>query len=79
MLTVVKVERVSDEDMNEGYSFPDEDDDLTNYEGESTQLMIPSSLLEDINGKYTNIHMLHILYYYVYMCTHVICHKLNYC
>ena len=49
--TVIKVERTSDEDVNKGYTFPDEDDDLTNYEGEHTQLMIPSSLLQDINSK----------------------------
>ena len=71
VFTVVKVERVSDEDMNEGYTFPDEDDDLTNYEGESTQLMIPSSLLEDNNGKYTNICILHI-YIYIYCNTYVL-------
>ena len=47
MFIVIKVEHLSSEDMNKGYVFPDEDDDLTDYKGESTHLMIPSSLLQD--------------------------------
>ena len=69
MLTVVKVERVSDEDMNKGYTFPDEDDNLKNYERNSTQLVIPSSLLEDINGKYCIQIYVHILHIYIRMYT----------
>ena len=57
MSTVIKAERLSSEDMNKGYVFPDEDDDLTDYKGESTHLMIPSSLLQDINSTYVDVCM----------------------
>ena len=48
VFTVIKVERLSDEIVNKGYVFPDEDDDLTDYKGKHAQLMIPSGLLQDI-------------------------------
>ena len=50
--TVIKVKRLSDEDVNKGYTFPDEDDDLTDYKGKHAQLMVPSSLLRDTSSKY---------------------------
>ena len=37
--------------MSKGYAFPDEDDDLTNYKGESTHIMIPGNLLQEIISK----------------------------
>ena len=51
LLTVIKAECLSKEDVIEDYSFPDEDDSLTKYEGKSAHLMIPSSLLENTIGK----------------------------
>ena len=46
---VIKAERVSNDSVDKGYVFPDEDDNLTNYNGGSAQLMLPSGLLQDIS------------------------------
>lgn len=46
---VIKVERVSNEDTEEGYIFPDEDDELTDYIGGNVQLMVPVGVLQDIS------------------------------
>ena len=51
LLTVIKAECLSNENVNKDYSFPDEDDSLTKYEGKSAHLMIASSLLENTIGK----------------------------
>ena len=48
MFVVIKAELVSNDEVNEGYMFPD-DDDLTEYTGGSVQLMIPSDLLQEIS------------------------------
>jgi len=53
MFVVIKVERVSYDDINEGYVFPNENDNLTGYAGGRTHLMVPSGLLQDIS-KYDN-------------------------
>ena len=50
--TVIKVKRLAEDDVNKGYAFPDEDDDLTDYKGKHAQLMIPSNLLRNISSKY---------------------------
>ena len=34
-----------------GYTFPDKNDDLMIYEGESAQVMIPSGVLQEIISK----------------------------
>ena len=52
MLTVVKAECLSNEDVSKEYSFPDEDDDLTNYMGKGAHLMIPSTLLQNIFSEF---------------------------
>lgn len=49
--TVIKAERLSNESASKGYAFPDEVDDISNYKGDSTQLLIPSSLLQDVISK----------------------------
>ena len=47
---VLKAERISINDsVDEGYMFPDEDDNLATYTGGNTQLIIPSDLLQDIS------------------------------
>jgi len=46
--------------MDKEYVFPDEDDDLTNYAGESAQLVVPTGLLQDIS-KYTYIFIISLL------------------
>ena len=48
MCIVLKAERVSNESLEKGYVFPDEDDNLTSYTGKSAQLAIPGSLLQNI-------------------------------
>ena len=50
--SVIKAERISltDDNTNEGYVFPDDDDDLTDYDGGIVQLMISSGLLQDISN-----------------------------
>ena len=48
IIAVLKAERISDGNMNKGYIFPDEDDDLASYTGRSTQLSLSSSLLQDL-------------------------------
>jgi len=49
MFVVIKVEHVSDDDIAEGYVFPNENDNLTGYAGGRTHLMVPSGLLQDIS------------------------------
>ena len=39
---------MSNETFNDGYVFPDEDDDFTAYTGRSAQVMVPSGLLQEI-------------------------------
>ena len=46
IFAVIKAEHVS---HDEGYMFPDDDDDLTEYTGGSVQLMLPSGLLQDFS------------------------------
>lgn len=53
MSTVIKAEHLSSESVRKGYAFPDKDDNLINYEGESAQLMIPSGVLQEIISKST--------------------------
>ena len=47
-LVVLKAERISNDGMNKGYMFPDEDDNLTAYAGRNTQLSLSGSLLQDL-------------------------------
>ena len=47
---MIKAERVSDDNTNEGYVFPDDDDDLTDYNGGIVQLMISNDLVQDISN-----------------------------
>ena len=48
MFVVLKAERVSNDSLNRGYVFPDEDDNLTAYTGRRTQLSVPVGLLQDV-------------------------------
>jgi len=66
MFVVIKVERVSDDDIVEGYVFPNENDDLTGYAGGSTHLMVPSGLLQDIS-KYDYTILVMRLKHYIHM------------
>ena len=47
---VFKAERLN-ENLDEGYVFPDEDDNLATFTGGSAQVMVPSGLLQDICKK----------------------------
>ena len=47
--TVIKAERVSNDSVQKGYVFPDEDDNLTAYTGGNARLMVSSSLLQNIS------------------------------
>ena len=51
MFVVLKAERVSNETVDNGYVFPDEDDNLTAYTGGSAQLTVPGGLLQNIGRK----------------------------
>ena len=46
---VLKAERISNDSVDRGYVFPDENDNLTAYTGVSAQLAVPSALLQDIS------------------------------
>lgn len=46
---VIKAERVSNDSVQKGYVFPDEDDNLTAYTGGNARLMVSSSLLQNIS------------------------------
>ena len=48
IIIVIKAERISYDDMDTMYIFPNEDDDLANYTGGSTQVMVPNGLLQAI-------------------------------
>ena len=48
LFAVLKAERLSNDTLDKGYVFPDEDDDLTAYTGGTAQVMVPSGLLQDI-------------------------------
>ena len=54
MYVVIKAERISNNTVDKGYVFPDEDDNLTAYTGGSAQLMVPNGLLQDICKGYHN-------------------------
>ena len=45
---VLKAERVSNESLDKGYVFPDEDDNLTAYTGRTAQVMVPGGLLQNL-------------------------------
>ena len=48
---MIKAEQISDDNTNEGYVFPDDDDDdLTDYDGGIVQLTISSDLVQDISN-----------------------------
>ena len=50
---VIKAERIPYDSMSTMYTFPDEDDDLTNYSGGNAQVIVPNGLLQG-NGKLTH-------------------------
>ena len=62
LLTVFKAECLSNEDVSKGYSFPDEDDDLSNYNGDSPHLMIPSTLLQNVFSEFPRRHLIRSMY-----------------
>ena len=48
---MIKAEHVSNDNSDEGYAFPDDDDDdLAHYNGGIVQLMISSDLVQDISN-----------------------------
>ena len=49
--TVIKAESISQGSMSTMYTFPDENDDMTNYTEGNAQVMVPNSLLQG-NGKF---------------------------
>ena len=51
---VIKAERIPYDSMSTMYVFPDKDDDLTNYTGGNTQVMVPNQILQG-NGKLDDI------------------------
>ena len=48
LCTVIKAERISNDSVNKDYVFPDEDDNLSTYNGGNAQLMVPIGLLQNI-------------------------------
>ena len=48
--------------MSTVYTFPDEDDDLTNYTGGHAQVMVPHGLLQG-NGKLKHYHTIYVATY----------------
>ena len=51
---MIKAEYISTDDTSEGYRFPDNDDDLMEFNGGAVQLSVPSSLLQTISEYYIN-------------------------
>ena len=51
---VIKAERVSNDSVQNGYVFPDEDDNVTAYTGGNAQVMVSSGLLQNIS-KYVHL------------------------
>ena len=46
---VINAERVTNDSVHEGYMFPDEDDNLTAYNGGRVQIMVSSNALQNIS------------------------------
>ena len=46
---VIKAERLTNDGVHEGYMFPDEDDNLTAYNGGNARLMVSSDVLQSIS------------------------------
>ena len=49
LYAVLKAERISNDRVDKEYVFPDENDNLTAYEGGYAQVMVPSGLLQNIS------------------------------
>ena len=49
LCAVIKAERVSGDSVDKDYVFPDEDDNLTAYNGGNAQLMVSIGLLQNIS------------------------------
>ena len=49
LYAVIKVERISNDIVDEEYVFPDDEDNLTAYGGGYAQVMVPSGLLQNIS------------------------------
>ena len=51
--TVVKAEIVTQESINleQSYVFPDDTDNITNFIGRKTHIVLPSMLLKDVHNK----------------------------
>ena len=52
IFVVIKAERIPNDDVDDGYTFPDNDDDLTKYKGGAVQLMVAGDLLQDISKSF---------------------------
>ena len=46
---VINAERVTNDSVHEGYIFPNEDDNLTAYNGGRVQIMVSSNTLQNIS------------------------------
>ena len=55
---------MSNETFDDGYVFPDEDDDFTAYTGRSAQVMVPSGLLQEICKCFCFSFIVHVCVYY---------------
>ena len=53
---VIKAERIPYDSMDTMYTFPDDNDDLTNYTGGNAQVMLPNGLLQG-NGMHNHTQM----------------------
>ena len=49
LYAVIKAEHISNESVGKDYVFPDEDDNLSAYNGGNAQLMVPIGLLQNIS------------------------------
>ena len=67
---VIKAERIPYDSMSTVYTFPDEDDDLTNYAGGNAQVMVPNRLLQG-SGKLDQYDTLSCHLFQVYRKLHI--------
>lgn len=75
-ILVIKAERISSSNTDDGYVFPDEDDHLTKYDGGNVQLMISSGLVQNIS-KSSNVIATYVCSYtYIATIANAMQHKL---
>ena len=64
LYAVIKAERISSDSVGKDYVFPDEDDNLSAYNGGNTQLMVHIGLLQNISKNIVQLNFQFLTEYY---------------